>query len=58
VNDLDKQEEQSFEYAEYKQHFQVFLIIAILLLMLEWFLRDKGWNRLKQFVDQTPKDHV
>lgn len=58
VNDLDKQEEQSFEYAEYKQHFQVFLIIAILLLLLEWFLSDKGWNRLKQFVDQTPKDHV
>lgn len=41
VGELDKDEAGEFEFTDYKNHFQIFLLAGILLLVLEFLLSDK-----------------
>jgi Ca-activated chloride channel family protein len=47
VDALDKEQDAEFEYSEYNQHFQLFLLAGILLLLMEWIISDRGslWIR-------------
>jgi Ca-activated chloride channel family protein len=49
LDQLDKQTGESFEYTDYRKHFQVFLAIALFLLIVEFLLTDRAaawWKKL------------
>lgn len=48
VEKLDKTESQAFEYAEYANHFQIFLLFGLILLTVEFFVSDKQSLWLKK----------
>ena len=41
IDALDKTKDDSFEFSEYANHFQIFLGIGLLLMTLEFFISDK-----------------
>ncbi|KRP04966.1 MAG: hypothetical protein ABR94_12555 [Sphingobacteriales bacterium BACL12 MAG-120802-bin5] len=50
VEGLDKTSGQEYTYAEYKNHFQIFLLLGIVLLLLEQLLSDKGSQWLRKLI--------
>jgi Ca-activated chloride channel family protein len=47
---LDKDAGQEYQFAEYRSHFQVFLLLGILFLMLELVLSDRSSGMLKKWM--------
>ncbi len=48
VEKLDKTENQTFEYTEYANHFQIFLMFGLILMTVEFFISDKKSLWLKK----------
>jgi Ca-activated chloride channel family protein len=51
VEGLDKSSGQEYTYAEYKNHFQIFLLLGIVLLLLEYMLSDKGSRWMRKLLE-------
>lgn len=41
IGSLDKEEGEQYEFTEYKNHFQLFLFLGLILLTIEFFMSDK-----------------
>ena len=48
VEKMDKTQTRTFEYAEYANHFQIFLLFGLILITLEFFISDKKSLLLKK----------
>ncbi|MBC8047698.1 MAG: VWA domain-containing protein [Fimbriimonadaceae bacterium] len=43
INSLEKDKGEMYEFTEYQNHFQLFLILGLCFLTIEFFMSDKRW---------------
>ncbi|MGB0477177.1 MAG: aerotolerance regulator BatA, partial [Flavobacteriaceae bacterium] len=39
INKLEKTEVEEFKYTSYEEHFRIFILLGLALLLIEWILR-------------------